>query len=64
MNIKLLIINENPSYNLFYENLTAHSFMPRITLPTRLSDTCDTLIYNIFTNNSNQHHTNCYPKKL
>ena len=42
-----------------YENLTAHSFMPRITLPTRLSDICDTLIDNIFTNNSDQHHTNC-----
>ena len=59
MNINLLKINENPSYNLFYENLTAHSFMPLITLPTRLSDTCDTLIDNIFTNNSDQHHTNC-----
>ena len=31
--------------------------MSLITLPTRLSDTCDTLIDN--TNNSNQHHTNC-----
>ena len=59
MNINLLKINENPSYNLFYENLTAHSFMPLITLPTRLSDTCDTLIDNIFTNNSDHHHTNC-----
>ena len=28
MNINLLKINENPSYNLFYENLTAQSFMP------------------------------------
>ena len=43
----------------FYENLTAHSFMPLITLPTRLSDTCDTQIDKIFTNNSDQHHTNC-----
>ena len=31
MNINLLKINENPSYNLFYGNLTAHSFMPLIT---------------------------------
>ena len=59
MNINSLKINDNPSYNLFYENLTAHSFMPLITLPTRLSDTCDTLIDNIFTNNSDQHHSNC-----
>ena len=59
MNINLLKIYENPSYNLFYENLTVHSFMPLITLPTRLSDTCDTLIDNIFKNNSDQHHTNC-----
>ena len=59
MNINLLKINVNPSYNLFYETLTTHSFMPLITLPTRLSDTCDTLIDNIFANNSDQHHTNC-----
>ena len=59
MNFNLLKISENPSYNVFYENLTAHSFLPLITLPTRLSDTCDTLIDNIFTNNSDQHHTNC-----
>ena len=52
MNINLLKISVNPSYNLFYENLTAHSFMPLITLPTRLSDTCGTLIDSIFTNNS------------
>ena len=51
-------------YNLFYEILTAHSFMPLITLPTRLSDTCDTLIDNIFTNNSDQHHTNCILTKV
>ena len=59
MNINLLKFCENPSYNLFKENLTAHSFMPLITLPTRISDTCDIMIDNIFTNNSDQHHTNC-----
>ena len=48
MNINLLKISENSSYNLFYENLAAHSFIPLITLPTRLSDTCVTLIDNIF----------------
>ena len=59
ININLLKINENPSYNLFNGNLTAHSFMPLITLPTRPSDTCETLIDNIFTNKSDQHHTHC-----
>ena len=47
MNINLVKISENPSYNLLYENMTAHSFMPLITLPTRLSNTCDTLSDNI-----------------
>ena len=36
MNINLLKTCENPSNNVFYENLTVHSFMPLIILPTRL----------------------------
>ena len=32
--------------------------MPQITLPTRLSDTCDTLIDNIFTNDFEKNHKN------
>ena len=59
ININLVKITENPSYDLFYENLTVHSFMPQITLLTRLSDTYDILIDNIFPNNSDQPHTNC-----
>ena len=43
--------------------MTAHSFMPLITLPTRLSDTCDTLIDNIFTNNSDHQMTCCMLSK-
>ena len=43
MNINLLKICDIHIYNLFDENLTVHRFMPLITLPTRLSDTCDTL---------------------
>ena len=50
-NINLLKINYNNNYNTFYESVTPSGFMPQITLPTRLSDTCHTLIYNIFTNN-------------
>ena len=48
MNINVLQIGENHSYNLLYVNLTLHSFMLLITLLTRLLDTCDTLIDNIF----------------
>ena len=59
ININLLKINENNHYNLFYENVTSHGFIPQITLPTRLSDTCDTLIDNIFTNNFGRKHLNC-----
>ena len=59
ININLLKINENNHFNSFYESVTSHGFMPQITLPTRLSDTCDTLIDNIFTNNLEKKHTNC-----
>ena len=51
LNINLLKINENNNYNTFYENVTSSGVMPQITLPTRISDTCDTFIDNIFTNN-------------
>ena len=33
-------------------------FIPHITLPTRLSDTCDTLIDNMFANNVGVNHVN------
>ena len=36
----------------------SHSCMPQITLPTRLSDACNTLIDNILTNNFEKSHTN------
>ena len=51
INIHLLKIIENNNYNSFYKSITSSGFMPQITLPTRLSDTCDTLIDSIFTNN-------------
>ena len=50
-NINPLKINENQHYNSFYDNVIMQGFIPHITLPTRLSDTCDTLIDNIFSNN-------------
>ena len=58
ININLLKINENNNYNTFYESVTSSGFMPQITLPTRLSDTCDTLIDNMFTNNFEKNHKN------
>ena len=56
ININLLKINENNNYNTFYESIPSSGFMPQITLPTRLSDTCD--IDNIFTNNFEKNHKN------
>ena len=38
-------------FNLFYQNLTMSGFFPKITLPTRLSETACTLIDNVITNN-------------
>ena len=58
ININLLKIHENNHYNSFYENITSNGFMPQITLPTRRSDTCNTLIDNIFTNNFEKNHKN------
>ena len=58
IDINLLKINENNNYNKFYESIISNGFMSQITLPTRLSDTCDTLIDNIFTNNLEKNHKN------
>ena len=49
---------KNNNYKTFDENVTSSGFMPHITLPTRLSDTCDTRIDNIFTNNFEENHKN------
>ena len=57
-NINLLKINGNQHYNSFYDNVIMQGYIPHITLPTRLSDTCDTLIYNIFANNVGVNHVN------
>ena len=49
-NIDLLKINANDNFNMFYENVISSSFIPSITLPTRICDTTSTLIDNIYTN--------------
>ena len=58
ININLLKINENNNYHTFYESVTSSGCMPQINLPKRLSDTCDTLIDNIFINNFEKNHKN------
>ena len=55
-NIYLLQIDNFDKINLFYQNLTTSGFFPKITLPTRLSETACTLIGNVITNNSKCNH--------
>ena len=47
-NIDLLKINTKNHYNTFYNNLTAAGYLPRISLPTRVTNQSATLIDNIF----------------
>ena len=49
-NIDLLKKYQKNQYNLFFENLIAAGFQPKISLPTRLTDHSATLIDNIFCN--------------
>ena len=56
-NIDLLKINTNDHFNIFYENVISSSFIPNITLPTRMCDTTSTLIDNIYTNAVDKDHT-------
>ena len=55
-NIDLLKIENSNKVNLFYQNMTISGFFPKITLPTRLSETTCTLIDNIITNNIDNNH--------
>ena len=56
-NIDLLKINTNDHFNTFYENVIYSSFIPNITLPTRMCDTTSTPIDNIYTNAVDKDHT-------
>ena len=47
-NIDLLKINTKDHYNTFYNNLTAAGYLPRNSLPTRVTNHSTTLIDNIF----------------
>ena len=44
-NIDLLKIQTNCEFSLFYENIIATGFAPKITLPTRLCDTMHEYAY-------------------
>ena len=55
-NIDLLQIENSNKVNLFYENMSMSGFFPKITLPTRLSETTCTLIDNVITNNIDNNH--------
>ena len=56
-NIDLLKINANDNFNIFYENIISSSFIPSITLPTRMCDRTSTLIDNIYTNSVDKNCT-------
>ena len=47
-NIDLLKIHQKPNYCTFYDNLISSGYLPRISLPTRLTDHSVTLIDNIY----------------
>ena len=55
-NLNLLKINSDTRCNTLFENLTSLGFIPKVTLPTRISRNASTLIDNIFTNNTNHNH--------
>ena len=55
-NLNLLKINSDIRCNTLFENLTSLGFIPKITLPTRISRNTSTLIDNIFTSNTNHNH--------
>ena len=56
-NIDILKICSNNHYNTFYENVMSCSFVPKITLHTRICGTTSTLIDNINTNVLDKSHT-------
>ena len=51
-NINLLKMHEKNSYEIFFETMLVHSYLPNITLPTGLTDTSNTLIDNVFANSA------------
>ena len=50
-NIDLLKVKTNNHYCEYFDEVVSQGFIPRITLPTRISEQSSTLIDNIYTNN-------------
>ena len=48
LNIDLLKVNDRPVFSDFFNLFVSNCFKPKVTAPTRLSDTTCTLIDNIF----------------
>ena len=46
-NIDLLKTDEKPLFDDFLHSILSHSFLPKITLPTRFGNSCATLIDNV-----------------
>ena len=57
-NLNLIKCMQNTGVNQLLENILSNSFIPQITLPTRITEKTATLIDNIFTN-SYKHNSNC-----
>ena len=53
-NLDLLKIKENIHISKYFESLLSSSFIPKITLPTRLTETNGTLIDNFLVKGSNK----------
>ena len=49
-NINLLKVYKKHQYNIIFENLVSAGYLPKISLPTRITDHSATLIDNIFGN--------------
>ena len=52
-NIDLLKLQSKPIINEYFENILSHGFVPKITLPTRITEHSKTLIDNFFVKLSN-----------
>ena len=50
-NIDLLKVKTKNHYSEYLDEVVSQGFIPRITLPTRISEQSSTLIDNIYTNN-------------
>ena len=56
MYIDLLKIQTNGEISIFYNNIVAAGFAPKITLPTKICDTTSTLIDNVYLNVIDKSH--------